>query len=63
MLAPGLYVNPAFIQSLLGVQQGSMLNQIMMDEMSLMAVAVVLGLVIIVIVALMSMVGGLHVFD
>jgi hypothetical protein len=34
-----------------------------MDEMSLMAVAVVLGLVIIVIVALMSMVGGLHVFD
>lgn len=63
MLAPGLYVNPAFIQSLLGVQQGSMLNQIMMDEMSLMAVAIVLGLVIIVIVALMSMVGGLHVFD
>jgi hypothetical protein len=31
--------------------------------MSLMAVAIVLGLVMIVIIALMSMVGGLHVFD
>jgi hypothetical protein len=60
MLTPELSVNVAFVQSLFG---GNMLNQVMMDDMSLMAVAIVLGLVMIVIIALMSMVGGLHVFD
>ncbi|HEY7507687.1 MAG TPA: hypothetical protein VH677_01040 [Nitrososphaera sp.] len=60
MLTPELSVNVAFVQSFFG---GNMLNQVMMDDMSLMAVAIVLGLVMIVIIALMSMVGGLHVFD
>lgn len=60
MQTPELSVNVAFVQSLFG---GNMLNQVMMDDMSLMAVAIVLGLVMIVIIALMSMVGGLHVFD
>lgn len=60
MLTPELSVNVAFVQLLFG---GNMLNQVMMDDMSLMAVAIVLGLVMIVIIALMSMVGGLHVFD
>ncbi|HEX6561306.1 MAG TPA: hypothetical protein VF016_04690 [Nitrososphaera sp.] len=63
MPAP-VFVNPAFIQSLFDAQQSSaLLSQIQMDDMSLIAVGLVIGLIIIVVVVLMSMVGGLHVFD
>ena len=63
MPAP-VFVNPAFIQSLFDTQQSSaLLSQIQMDDMSLIAVGLVIGLIIIVVVVLMSMVGGLHVFD
>ncbi|AIF85291.1 hypothetical protein NTE_03262 [Candidatus Nitrososphaera evergladensis SR1] len=63
--APVFVINPAFIQSLFDAQQQNsmLLNQIQMDDMSLIAVGLVIGLIIIVVVALMSMVGGLHVFD
>jgi hypothetical protein len=64
MLAPALFVNSAFIQSLFAMHSSSaLLSQIQMDEMSLLAVGLVIGLIIIVVVVLMSMVGGLHVFD
>ncbi|MEO9362796.1 MAG: hypothetical protein ABI348_02740 [Nitrososphaera sp.] len=63
MPAP-VFVNPAFIQSLFDAHQSStLLSQIQMDDMSLIAVGLVIGLIIIVVVVLMSMVGGLHVFD
>ena len=63
MPAP-VFVNPAFIQSLFDTPQSSaVLSQIQMDDMSLIAVGLVIGLIIIVVVVLMSMVGGLHVFD
>nr|WP_294804650.1 hypothetical protein [uncultured Nitrososphaera sp.] len=63
MPAP-VFVNPAFIQSLFDTSQSSaLLSQIQMDDMSLIAVGLVIGLIIIVVVVLMSMVGGLHVFD
>ncbi|MEO9364062.1 MAG: hypothetical protein ABI348_09195 [Nitrososphaera sp.] len=62
MPAPVLFVNPAFIQSLFDAQH-DLLGQIQMDDMSLIAVGLVIGLIIIVVVVLMSMVGGLHVFD
>ncbi|HVX02794.1 MAG TPA: hypothetical protein VHA09_06535 [Nitrososphaera sp.] len=66
MPASAFLINPAFIQSLFDAQNFSaMLNQIQiqMDDMSLLAVGLVIGLIIIVVVVLMSMVGGLHVFD
>jgi hypothetical protein len=64
MLAPALFVNSAFIQSLFAMHSSSaLLSQIQMDGMSLLAVGLVIGLIIIVVVVLMSMVGGLHVFD
>jgi hypothetical protein len=64
MLAPVLFVNSAFIQSLFAMHSSStLLSQIQMDDMSLLAVGLVIGLIIIVVVVLMSMVGGLHVFD
>jgi len=58
-------LNVAFIQSLFEAHHNlsSMMTQIQMDDMSLIAVALVIGLIIIVVVVLMSMVGGLHVFD
>lgn len=63
MPAP-VFVNPAFIQSLFDTPRSSaLLSQIQMDDMSLIAVGLVIGLIIIVVVVLMSMVGGLHVFD
>ncbi|AIC16564.1 hypothetical protein [Nitrososphaera viennensis] len=62
MPEPAFFVNPAFIQSLFDAQH-DLLSQIQMDDMSLIAVGLVIGLIIIVVVVLMSMVGGLHVFD
>lgn len=64
MPAPAFIINPAFIQSLFGMQNfQTMVSQVQMDDMSLIAVGLVIGLIIIVVVVLMSMVGGLHVFD
>jgi hypothetical protein len=64
LTAPAGLSDLVFIQSLFDAQQqGSLLNQIAIDNMSLITIGIVMGLIIIVIVILMSMVGGLHVFD